>query len=248
MDAASLIAKFEGYASKAYWDRKQYSIGYGSSTEGPAQFHVTKGMTTTRDRALQNLEVRVPEFATIAERACGQAVWLGLTEDQRSALTSITYNYGRLPVHVDPADPAGTAARIKARGADNGGINRKRRAQEANFYLTGTITGGKPSGTASAVIVGTAATVGAQQAAAGNMNVAIVATLLAVFLALVKTMVHFGTPGPQIPQPSALDVALADLETKHAAYEASKLRAHELAPEIKNAISALESKLKLIEE
>jgi GH24 family phage-related lysozyme (muramidase) len=247
MNAVDLIAKFEGYAPRAYWDVNAWRIGYGSDTEGPAQFRVVQGMTTTKDRAKQNLAKRVPEFEAIAARACEPSVWAKLTDEQRAVCTSLTYNYGRLPVKIDPNDAAATVARIKARGADNDGVNRKRRIQEANFYLTGSVTGAKPSGPAGAVIIGAAATVGAaQQAASGNMNVAIIATILIVFFSIIKGLMVLNSR-PAVPAPSPLDKLLADMEQKREAYAAAKQALKSHVPEIENAIAELQTKLQLIE-
>lgn len=150
--AEALIAKFEGFSSRAYWDVNAYRIGYGSDTEGPAQFRVTPDMTTTKLRAQQNLEARIPEFEAIASKACGAATWAALSDCQRAALISLTYNYGRLTVVIDPKDPAATAAKIKACGKDNRGINQKRRTQEANFYLHGATDGNQPKASGTAII------------------------------------------------------------------------------------------------
>jgi GH24 family phage-related lysozyme (muramidase) len=139
---AELIARFESFGEHAYWDVNHWRIGYGSDTEGPDQINVVEGMTTTKNRALQNLAMRIQEFQIIAiygsskHPGMGADVWKKLTENQKSALTSITYNYGRLPVTVTVNDPAATAAEIRAREGDNGGVNRKRRTAEAAFYLT----------------------------------------------------------------------------------------------------------------
>ena len=136
---AEFIAGFEGYAGRAYWDVNAWRLGYGSDTEGPDQVHVTEGMETTKARALQNLALRIPQFQTEAvygKTGMGRDTWEKLTNNQRSAITSLVYNYGRLPVVVTPSDPEKTAAAIKALQNANGGVNRKRRIAEAAFYLT----------------------------------------------------------------------------------------------------------------
>jgi hypothetical protein len=61
--AAEFIAGFEGFSKRAYWDVNAYRLGYGSDTEGPEQTRVTEGMETTKERALQNLSARIPQFA-----------------------------------------------------------------------------------------------------------------------------------------------------------------------------------------
>ena len=134
---AEFIAGFEGFGERAYWDVNAFRIGYGSDTEGPEQEHVTEGMTTTKARALQNLAIRIPEFQHIAMKAMGLDVWEKLTDNQRTAITSLVYNYGRLPVIISLSDPEKTAAAIRALQNANGGVNRKRRIAEAAFYLAG---------------------------------------------------------------------------------------------------------------
>ena len=137
--AAEFIAGFEGYAGRAYWDVNAWRLGYGSDTEGPEKNPVTKGMTTTKERALQNLALRIPEFAHEAvygKTGMGADTWLGLTENQKTAVIDFVYNYGELRFIVYPNDAEKTAAGIKARQNDNGGVNRKRRLAEAALYLT----------------------------------------------------------------------------------------------------------------
>jgi len=114
-----------------------WRVGYGSDTEGPEQFSVTQNTTTTKSRAKENLMARIPQFQAIAKSAITSALWNKLNYNQQAALTSLVYNYGHVPasVRVYILDPKRTAAAIEARGVDNGGINRKRRKAEANFYL-----------------------------------------------------------------------------------------------------------------
>lgn len=145
--AAEFIAKFEGFAGRAYWDVNAWRLGYGSDTEGPDQIPVVEGMTTTKERALQNLAMRIPEFQRTAIHGTadkkypgiGEAVWDELTENPKTAVTSLVYNYGHLPrsVVVDPTNPAKTSSEIRALQTANGGVNAKRRNIEADFYLAG---------------------------------------------------------------------------------------------------------------
>lgn len=76
------IKKFEGYRPKAYWDQKQWSIGYGSRAQGPNE---TIDETTADQRLRQ-------EIAAARQRVEGFAP--NLSEGQRAALTSLTYNAG----------------------------------------------------------------------------------------------------------------------------------------------------------
>lgn len=116
-----------------------WRVGYGSDTEGPEQFEVTQATTTTKERARQNLMLRIPQFQAIAKRrSMHPGTWAVLNNNQKAALTSLVYNYGHLPrsVPVDPAAPEATAAAIRALQTHNGGINRKRRIKEAAVYLS----------------------------------------------------------------------------------------------------------------
>ncbi len=134
---AEYIAGWEGYAQTAYWDVNHWRLGYGSDTEGPEQIEVTQGMTTTRARALENLAFRIPAFQSTAIKAMGADTWAKLTENQKTAITSLVYNYGRLPIIVYPSDPEKTSLAIAHLQTANGGVNRKRRIGEAQYYLTG---------------------------------------------------------------------------------------------------------------
>jgi len=90
---------------------------------------------------LQNLALRIPQVQQTIIKKIGADAWGKLGEIQKSALSSLTYNYGHLPVDVYLTAPARTAAQIRDRQYDNGGVNKRRRIQEANFYMAGTLTG-----------------------------------------------------------------------------------------------------------
>jgi len=117
-----------------------WRVGFGSDTEGAEQFNVGRGTTTTRKRALQNLALRIPQVQQTIIKKIGPEAWGKLGVVQKSALSSLTYNYGHLPVDVYLRNPGRTAAQIGDRQYDNGGVNKRRRVQEANFYMTGTLT------------------------------------------------------------------------------------------------------------
>lgn len=144
MDPYALIRGFEGYRDKPYWDVNAYRIGYGSDTiTGPdgRAVRVTPGMTVDRASADADLKRRVDtEFMPIAQRAVGDK-WTSLNDAQRSALTSIAYNYGRVPDSVAQAvrnggDVVGT---IRALSRHNNGINANRRNAEATLYGGGLL-------------------------------------------------------------------------------------------------------------
>jgi GH24 family phage-related lysozyme (muramidase) len=139
MTTAEFIAGFERFSSHTYWDVNAFRLGFGSDTEGPDQIPVTQGMVTTEARAIQNLALRIAKFQmeTVLDKHVGIETWNKLTDNQKSAITSVVYNYGRLPsrVVIDLSNPGKTADSIRALQADNGGINHARRNKEADLYL-----------------------------------------------------------------------------------------------------------------
>lgn len=135
LDAATnLIAHFEQYQGTAKWDVNAYRLGFGSDTEGPDQEKVTRGMCTTRERALANLACRVPAFMKIVEEQVGAELYILLGDNTKAALASMAYNYGEVPTNVINAihnNSQHVSDAIRACGNDNRGINRWRRDGEA---------------------------------------------------------------------------------------------------------------------
>jgi GH24 family phage-related lysozyme (muramidase) len=136
-DAAALVKNFEGYRSQAYWDVNHWRIGYGSDTMTDASGHkreVQEGDTTTREDAERDLQRRTAESAAKAAEQVGDA-WGKLSDQARASLTSVAYNYGKLPADIAQAaqsgDNSAVANAILAHQGDNGGVNARRRAQEA---------------------------------------------------------------------------------------------------------------------
>jgi GH24 family phage-related lysozyme (muramidase) len=135
--AASFIQYWEGFEPVATWDVNAYRLGFGSDTEGPNQVRVVKGMTTTRERALANLEARIPQFVSIAQKQLG-GLWDKLGLATRVAVVDMCYNYGALPASVLVAfvDNGQTVAdAIRNHDNDNSGVNRDRRAAEAGLII-----------------------------------------------------------------------------------------------------------------
>ncbi len=139
----SLIKQFEGFRETPYWDVNALRTGYGSDTVTMADgsiVPVSEGTRVTREDADRDLQRRVQtEFMPIAAKAVGEDIFSSLQPNQKAALTSIAYNYGKLPSSVAEAvrsgDPAAVARAISALGSHNDGINRGRREKEAAFYL-----------------------------------------------------------------------------------------------------------------
>lgn len=139
----SLIREFEGFRETPYWDVNALRTGYGSDTitmpDGTVK-QVGEGTRVSREDADRDLQRRVQtEFMPIAAKAVGDDIFTGLAPNQKAALTSIAYNYGKLPSSVATAvrggDPNAVATAIAALGSHNDGINRSRREREASIYL-----------------------------------------------------------------------------------------------------------------
>ena len=133
-----LLREKEGFRERPYYDVNAYRVGYGSDTittpEGRV-VPVTKEMTVTREDAERDLARRVNEYQGQIRGTLGEERFNALPAQARAALTSVAYNYGRLPESVARAaaegDPAKIAAAVNALGTHNEGINARRRAAEA---------------------------------------------------------------------------------------------------------------------
>lgn len=141
--AAELIKGYEGFRATPYWDVNAYRAGYGSDTvtlDDNSVQRVTSGITVSVTDANRDLVRRVGEFQKGIEGQIGPEVFRSLSEQQQAALTSIAYNYGSLPDRIVAAlkgGDAGTVSQaIRGLGSDNNGINKGRRNQEADLYLS----------------------------------------------------------------------------------------------------------------
>lgn len=137
LPAAGFIGYWEGFISYAKWDVNAYRTGFGSDTEGPDQTPVTKATTTTRERALQNLAVRIPQYVDTARKQLGD-LWDKLGVSTQVAVIDICYNYGDLPDSVLFAflhNSSGVASAIRLHESDNKRINADRRAAEAGLVI-----------------------------------------------------------------------------------------------------------------
>lgn len=157
--AAQIIAGFEGFRSKPYWDVNAYRTGYGSDTITRADgsiVPVAQGMTVSQEDALRDLDRRInTEFAPSVVKAIGQDRYSALTPQQQAVLTSLAYNYGAgawskglRPVAEAITSGAGlgdVASRIAALGSHNNGINAGRRAKEASIFSGGEVPGLLPA-------------------------------------------------------------------------------------------------------
>jgi GH24 family phage-related lysozyme (muramidase) len=140
--AIELLQQFEGFTPAARWDVNAYRLGFGSDTRGAREIPVRRGDTTTRKEAIENLNIRLPKFEAAIIRQVGAPAYERLPNHVRIALLSIAYNYGRLPLGVadgvrEAVPFAVLAARVRALGHANGGINRERREKEAALIAGG---------------------------------------------------------------------------------------------------------------
>jgi GH24 family phage-related lysozyme (muramidase) len=153
-----LIREFEGFRDTPYWDVNAHRTGYGSDTVTMADGSVVpvkEGMKITREDAERDLSRRVSgEFQPMVMKAVGDQAWSALGPQQRAALTSIAYNYGRLPQEVADAVRSGDlnagASAIRSLGRHNNGINLKRRTREAEIFASGAAPAAAPAQTAEA--------------------------------------------------------------------------------------------------
>ena len=139
--AASLIRHFEGTGGfKAYADKNArtgefagYRIGYGSDQitlpDGSTRA-VKAGDKITREDAERDLARRIPIFQKTAAGQVGTNAWNGLPGNVQAALTSVTWNYGKLPPSVVTAVKSGDTEQI-ASAVEGLSANKDRRRQEA---------------------------------------------------------------------------------------------------------------------
>lgn len=151
--AFDLIAKFERFRSEAYPDytirggkrvNSAFRAGYGSdtyTTEAGEAVRVTKATVVTLQQATDDLNRRIGTYFKEISGKIGEDNLKALNEDQQAVLASIVHNYGQLPGRlVQPlqsGDPTAVHNAIRGLGSDNGGINRGRRNEEAEAYLSG---------------------------------------------------------------------------------------------------------------
>ncbi|CZT34609.1 lysozyme [Rhizobium sp. 9140] len=141
--ATALIKQFEGFSAKPYWDVNALRAGYGSDTvtlsDNSVQ-RVTAGISVSVADANRDLTRRIGEFQKGIEGQIGADTFRAMTENQQAALTSIAYNYGSLPDRIVAAIKSGDAGTVSQAigglGSDNGGVNRGRRKQESELYLS----------------------------------------------------------------------------------------------------------------
>ena len=132
--AADLIKEFEGYYPKAYWDYKQYSIGYGSKAK-------SKNEVIDKPEAMRRLkqEMKQAQQNVLGIMKKGNYNW---SSKQVAALISFAYNIGSINQLTanGTRDDATILAKIpqyrKAGGEVLSGLV-KRRTKEAEVFKQG---------------------------------------------------------------------------------------------------------------
>jgi GH24 family phage-related lysozyme (muramidase)/lysophospholipase L1-like esterase len=142
--AAALVAQFEGFNSEPVWDVNNWRIGIGSSTITDRSGNVTKlsndksnkpDISITKEDAIRDLSRRLSdEFIPKVMKYANN-----LNDGTIAALVSVAYNYGSLPTNVIAAMKTNNIDLIAQSVLDlkshNGGINARRRRNEAAYIL-----------------------------------------------------------------------------------------------------------------
>lgn len=84
------IKKEEGFIPKAYWDYKQYSIGYGSGKYESGD-SVKEGDVVTEEKATVMLESWINKVVEASIKKC---VVVPLSQNRHDSLCSFIYNVG----------------------------------------------------------------------------------------------------------------------------------------------------------
>jgi lysozyme len=144
----NFIASLEGFEEVAFWDVKQYSIGFGTGTMPNGQ-PVKKGDRVTRAQAVQMLARDAVKFGNYVN----QYITSSLSQNQWDALTSFVYNLGpgalsgtgvQRAVNENPNDFESVKKEmmrwVNAGGKFNQGVY-NRRVKEVNMYANGSVQG-----------------------------------------------------------------------------------------------------------
>jgi GH24 family phage-related lysozyme (muramidase) len=76
------VKKQEGFSAKAFWDYKQYTIGYGTKASGPNETITEADATAALEKEIAAADALVESFAP------------GAPKGVKQALTDLTYNAG----------------------------------------------------------------------------------------------------------------------------------------------------------
>jgi GH24 family phage-related lysozyme (muramidase) len=139
MDTLEMIKSFEGFLPNAYWDHKQWSIGYGSFAGNNRSRPDIPG-PISRQEAERMLMRHVQRFSNDVERwnRAGNYNW---NEGQKGALISFAYNIGSIGQLTDQGrrDNATIARKIpeynRASGQVVPGLVNRRRIEQQKFIM-----------------------------------------------------------------------------------------------------------------
>lgn len=144
--ATAMIKKHEGFRAGTYWDVNAYRLGYGTDTitnpDGTVR-RVKKGDTVTKEQAELDLKRRTNDFMSGVSKTIGVDAFNRLPDSAKASLTSVAYNYGslnKLPSVIKAARSGNLiqlSQAIQNLGSHNKGVNRKRRIEEAQYFLRG---------------------------------------------------------------------------------------------------------------
>ena len=135
--AASLIRKEEGFRSQAYWDVNHFRVGFGSDTYVNELGKVNETLESTRvtiEQANLDLYRRIDEYMAYLREKIGSERFNAMTPEQQAALTSIVYNYGKLPASLTRAIRDGMSDSDIAAAIRNLSSNPERRDREAALF------------------------------------------------------------------------------------------------------------------
>jgi GH24 family phage-related lysozyme (muramidase) len=139
MDTLEMIKTFEGFVPTAYWDHKQWSIGYGSFA-GTNRSKPDIAGPISKEQATKMLKDHVQQFSNNVERwnRVGKYNW---NEGQKGALISFAYNLGSIDQLTDQGrrDNATIARKMleynKASGKIEPGLVNRRRVEQQKFIM-----------------------------------------------------------------------------------------------------------------
>lgn len=116
--AKAFLVEVEGFQPTGRMDVNANRAGFGSDTvtlDDGTIVKITEGMRVSVEDATRDLNRRLTtEFIPIVQRAVGADVFAKLLPQQQAALTSIAYNYGKIPESVANAVKTGVTADVVA--------------------------------------------------------------------------------------------------------------------------------------